>query len=203
MNATGLLIGAAAGSGLMFVLDPATGRRRRALVRDQVTRAMRQTKGGFNSAGRDIANRADGLAAKRGRMWQSESPGDRQLTERVRARLGRVCSHPRAIDVEASDGRLTLRGAVLQAEVGAIIGMVSSIPGVVEVHNQMDVHSRAENVPSLQGEGRTARSAIDLRRTAWAPSTGALMAAGLLAGTWIAMNARWGSRRSRSRNLVM
>jgi len=39
------------------------------------------------------------------------------LPEPVCATLGRLCSHPRALDVDVRDGEVTLRGPILAADV--------------------------------------------------------------------------------------
>jgi BON domain len=181
MNARSVLIGAAAGSALMFMLDPNGGRRRRALVRDQLTRARRKTRNELDATARDIANRAGGIvAATRGR-WSRDMGDDVRLVERVRAKLGRVCSHPRAIDVIADNGQITLRGPVLTSEADAIVAAAAAVRGVGGVCNAMEVHETAEDIPALQGEGRAAGSSLDILQNRWAPATRAMVGAGLLA----------------------
>src|SRR5687767_7446730 len=103
MNATSLLIGAATGSAVMFLLDPDGGRRRRARARDQMARATRKSREGLDATARDLVHRAGGIAAATRGRWSADPVSDAKLVERVRAKLGRVCSHPRAIDVDADD----------------------------------------------------------------------------------------------------
>jgi osmotically-inducible protein OsmY len=138
MNATGLFIGAAAGSTLMFVLDPNGGRRRRALIWDKVTRASRKTRDGLDATARDVANRASGVAAATRGRWSAQSVSDAKLIERVRAKLGRVCSHPHAVDVDAHDGHVTLRGPALTSEVDNIVAEASGVRGVTGVRNELE-----------------------------------------------------------------
>ena len=57
------LAGAAIGAGLMFLLDPDRGTRRRALGRDQVLSAGRRAGDQLGAKARHIGNRARGLAA--------------------------------------------------------------------------------------------------------------------------------------------
>jgi hypothetical protein len=72
-----LLSGAALGAALAYVLDPETGRRRRARLSDAVTSATRRTGRTLRSKGRHLTNRARGLQAEtrralrndRGRAW--------------------------------------------------------------------------------------------------------------------------------------
>ena len=195
MHARDLLVGAAAGSALMFILDPNTGTRRRALARDGMTRATRKTREGLDAAARDIAHRASGLAASTRGRWSREAVDDATLVERVRAKLGRVCSHPRAIEVDARDGRVTLRGRVLVPEMRAVVARALAVRGVQGVDNQLEAYDTAEGVPALQGEGRTARSFVNLRPHTWAPGTRAMVGAGVL-GTamWMALKAARSTR---------
>jgi gas vesicle protein len=54
----------ALGAGLMFVLDPAQGRRRRALIRDKAIHAAKETSRYVEGKSRDLSNRAQGAVAK-------------------------------------------------------------------------------------------------------------------------------------------
>ena len=129
MNGRDLVIGAAIGATVMFLGDPNGGRRRRALMRDNLVRATRKTRDGLDAMARDLTNRASGItAAARGR-WADDHVDDGRLIARVRAKLGRVCSHPHAVDVDAQDGTVTLRGPVLASEVNDILAVVAGVRG--------------------------------------------------------------------------
>jgi hypothetical protein len=195
MNTRDVLAGASLGAAVAFMLDPAGGGRRRALMRDKAVRATRRTRDGLDATARDIAHRAQGVAAAtRGRLSREEV-SDGRLIERVRAKLGRACSHPRAIEVDARDGEITLRGPILAAEVDDLLAVTAAIRGVRTVINELEPHEEAERIPSLQGEGRVTGSAIDLLQRNWAPATRAMVAASLLAtGVCIAAYARGTSR---------
>ncbi len=190
MNGRDVLIGATVGSAVMFLLDPNGGRRRRALMRDKVVRATRKTRDGLDATARDLTNRAGGItAAARGR-WSDDQIADERLVARVRAKLGRVCSHPHALEVIAPGGNVTLRGPVLAAEVNDIVAVVAAVRGVASVSNELDVHESAEGIPALQGKGRVAGPSLDLLQSNWAPATRAMVSAGLLAtGVWMAFAA--------------
>lgn len=132
------------GTGLMYFLNPRRGGRR-ALMRD-----------------RAVHN------AKRRQFVRTETPDDRQLVERVRARLGRVVSHAHAIDVDACDGCVTLSGPILHSEASRAIAAVQAVPGVQLIVNELGVRRRPEHVPSLQG-GRTRPGlAPGIRQRSWA-----------------------------------
>jgi hypothetical protein len=63
-----MIVGACAalalGAGLMFVLDPAQGRRRRALIRDKAIHTAKETSRYVEGKSRDLSNRAHGAVAK-------------------------------------------------------------------------------------------------------------------------------------------
>lgn len=180
-----MLMGLGLGAGLMYFLDPTTGGRRRALVRDKVIRARRAAEDAARATGRDVSNRASGVAA-RVKGAHDESPVDDQvLVERVRAKLGRVASHPRAIEVSAVDGAVTLRGPVLEHEVARLCRAVSKVKGVCEVVDEMNPHQTAGNMPALRGEGRMTRGMWDRE---WSPS--ARMMSALVATAGVGLLAR-------------
>lgn len=56
------LVGAVAGALAMFILDPDSGRRRRALARDKAARLTHEATDAVQSRARDLSNRARGLA---------------------------------------------------------------------------------------------------------------------------------------------
>jgi hypothetical protein len=57
------LAGAGLGAGLMYLLDPQAGRRRRALIRDQAVSLAHQAQDAAGAVAEDAANRAQGLAS--------------------------------------------------------------------------------------------------------------------------------------------
>ena len=91
-----LLGGVGPGAALMYMLDPDRGKRRRARVRDQLTRAANRVPPAISAAARDLRNRARGLAAQAGSMFSSGEVTDEVLAARVRSRMGRVVSYPHA-----------------------------------------------------------------------------------------------------------
>lgn len=189
MNSRDILVGIGVGALVAFMADPRGGRRRRALVRDQFVRAGRKTRDALDATARDLSNRTSGtIASARSRLTGEETDDDRVI-QRVRAILGRVCSHPRAITVEATDGWVTVRGPILAAELNDVLAAVSGVRGVREVTNQLEVHDSAEGIPALQGEGRVAGPSLDILQENWAPATQALVTVAGLAATGICLAA--------------
>jgi hypothetical protein len=165
------------------MFDPDRGARRRALLRDKLVLTARKTRDGVDATARDLAHRTRGLiAATRGR-FVPEQVDDATLTERVRARLGRVSLHAHALDVLANDGEIILRGPILAEEMPTVLAAINRVRGVKCVVNELEPHASAEGVPSLQGRGRRAGPSIEILQRHWAPATRALVAvAGVAAG---------------------
>jgi hypothetical protein len=183
MDNRSLLSGMAIGAALALAFDPNQGIRRRALIRDKVFRGRRMTGGALDAALRDVGNRARGIAAAtRSRFRADDDVDDRRLLARVRARLGRVCSHPQAIDVYVHDGEVTLLGPVMAGEVRNLLTAAASVRGVHSVVNDLEPHDSAEGVPALQGRGRAAGGRLEFRGWHWTPAAGALVGAAALAG---------------------
>jgi uncharacterized membrane protein len=171
----------ALGAGLMYLLDPRTGARRRALLRDRVAHGIHKSKDGLSATSRDLAHRSSGVAASvTSRFTSEEVPGD-VLTARVRAKLGRLVSHPHAIHVESRDGRVTLRGPVLAREAHRLRTGVRRVRGVAAVIDELEVHDTAQGVPSLQDGGTSRRARRSWLQQNWSPAT-RFLAAGAGAG---------------------
>jgi len=173
-----LITGVGFGAGLMYILDPAMGRRRRALARDKTVNAWKKTSDVVGAKARDVTNRAAGLSQKvRSSFTHQGSPSDAVLVERVRSKMGHAVSHPHAVDVTASGGQIILQGPVFAAEVGRLLSSVAGIPGVEGVENRLEVHETAENVPVLQGGIEPGEKRFERLQRIWSPSTTAVMAA--------------------------
>ncbi|MFP3940461.1 MAG: BON domain-containing protein [Thermoanaerobaculia bacterium] len=145
------LLSLAAGAGLMYLLDPESGRRRRALVRDKARRGTNETGRRLRARTTDVGNRARGVVLERVHRFRRERPDDGVLVQRVRSQLGHHTSHAHAIHVEVGDGRAILSGPALAAEVEELVAAVGKVRGIEAVENRLEVHESAENVPALQG----------------------------------------------------
>jgi hypothetical protein len=127
----------------------------------------------------DVEHRVTGAASRAlESVAPAPPPSDDVLAARVRARLGRLVSHPGAIDVTASEGLIVLSGPVFDSEIGRLIDGVRAVPGVVRVENKLEPHARAGTVPGLQGRGP---AQLQRRPIRWTPAARALTGAiGLL-----------------------
>jgi len=151
MSARGILrtgLVAAAGAVGAFLLDPARGRARRARLRDRSRSFLRRE---VHAAGRQASlqrGRVVGLAHRMRHRQPSLPESDRVLLDKIRSEvLGR---HPRIahhINLDACDGRVTLRGEVDDlAEVDDVLAAMRRVPGVVEVTSLL--HAPGQPAPN-------------------------------------------------------
>jgi hypothetical protein len=103
--------------------------------------------------------------------FSADDASDEVLAERVRSALGRAVSHPRAIDVLASGGRITLVGDVLAREHGELLATVSDVRGVVGVEDHLSVHEQSNGIPALQGGTRRGAIRRGTMAGKWSTST--------------------------------
>jgi uncharacterized membrane protein len=159
------------GAALMYFFDPQTGRRRRALLRDQWEHTTRKLQEGQRVVMRDASNRAHGFMAEANRLVKrGGKPDDEVLVERVRAALGREVSHPHPIEVHADEGTVTLSGAILAHEVDNLISCVKHVRGVKDVENRLSVFDEPGNIPSLQGGVEREGHRPEFLQANWSPS---------------------------------
>src|SRR3954470_2246907 len=165
-----LLWSAAAGAAAMYFLDPQSGRRRRARTRGKAESAARRVRDAYEVTTRDTAQRVHGLLAETQGWLRREPVSDEVLASRVRACLGRYVSHPHAIEVAASDGRVTLSGPILAHEVKALIAAVRHVRGVGGVVNRLEAHTEPGDISSLQGGVERRGQRFELLQENWSPA---------------------------------
>lgn len=171
-NWASLLGAAALGAAGMYFSDPERGRRRRALALQKVTHFGVTTAHATDVTTRDLYNRLAGLQARMGHLLrrQNRPEDDQVVAERVRAKLGRVVSHPHAIKVMACQGHVLLRGPILAREKDKLLDTVRGIAGVADIKDQLDAHKQSENIPSLQGGSGRREIRSGFMRNNWAPA---------------------------------
>lgn len=174
------------GAGLMYLLDPDRGRRRRALFRDRFASSASESESFLGKTRRDLGNRTRGLVARaRSRVVPSGHVTDDVLAERVRSKMGRHVSHPGAIEVTARWGRVILEGPILAHEVQDLLSAVNSVPGVRDIDNRLEIHMGPDDVPGLQGAPRRSGETAEFRQENWSPA--ARFAAGTTGGALVLM----------------
>jgi uncharacterized membrane protein len=174
----------------MYFLDPHEGRRRRARTRDRMVHAGRRINQAGKVTARDTVHRARGVLATARKLFEQEDISDAVLVERVRAELGRVVSHPHAVEVAADHGHVTLSGPVLAEEARPLLRCVRGVPGVKAVSDRLTVYEDAEaqHVSSLQGGQPRQGARFELLQENWSPA--ARLAAGTAGGALLASSLR-------------
>ncbi len=142
-----LLAGFGAGAVFAALVDPRRGAARRAKLRDKAVSLLHQASREAARQSRNLSQRAQGTAYEL--THANEQVDDDVLVERVRAQLGRPVSHPRAIQVSARDGEVTLSGQILRSEVEELLYRVGRIRGVKAVHNELEVLAAPAPNPGL------------------------------------------------------
>lgn len=174
------LVGAAVGAGLMYAMDPSSGARRRALLRDQFLSTREQLLHARAATVRDVQNRAGGMWAElRGSLTQ-EPVTDEVVEQRIRAGLGSRVRYPRHIHAEARDGAVALSGDVPADEVERLVRYVRGVRGVRHVDNRLAVHDDPAAMPGVQPPipPRPLGPRLDILQPTWSPTTRLLVGAG-------------------------
>lgn len=144
----GLLLGA----GIMAVFDPQMGRTRRSFAGQKARRIVRRTGRMIEGQRRNMMNRSRGMmASTRTRMKGNDQPPDMTLMSRIRSIIGRVASHPHSLDVQACSGKVIVWGPILETEATPLLNAIRSIPGVMQIEDQLQRHSDTRGVSALQG----------------------------------------------------
>lgn len=157
-----LIGGISLGAGLMYMMDPHKGKRRRALVRDQLVHTVHKTQDVLEVGTRDLSNRAQGVVAQTGsrligKIAKKEVP-DEVLVARVRAKMGHVVSSPHLISVIANAGLVTLSGAVRASEYTGLLTCVADVPGVTGIENLLMAYDGSETGTASRERGEEAPS---------------------------------------------
>lgn len=139
----------------MYFMDPRSGNRRRAFIRDKTNRFERLMLQFFDKRSRDLYNRVYGTVLEtRGRFVNVESVDDDILIERVRSKIGRVVSHPKLVGIEAHDGHIRLMGVALRNEIPHIYAAAKTVRGVHGVTNAIQAaHGEREIAASASARG--------------------------------------------------
>jgi len=163
--------GMAVGGRLMYLFDPVSGKRRRVGMRDKFVHVRHVAMHRLDKTLRDLRNRARGVVAEtRASLGHQDTP-DEILTERVRAKLGRIVSHPTSIEVIVSCGYVLLTGSLQEQEEKQLTQQVYSVRGV-----RARCALRGKQIPGEQGNRHRGRASRRQRRERSASGTYALIA---------------------------
>jgi len=133
------MVGTAIGAVGMYFFDPKGGNRRRALMRDKTARADRLLMQFFDKRSRDVWNRVYGAYVELRMAWREREMGidNDILVERIRSKLGRVCSHPKLVNIQVRNGHVWLTGLALKREIPRVYQIVKSVRGIHSVSNAL------------------------------------------------------------------
>lgn len=106
----------AAGAGLVYIIDVATGKR------------------AWPGPG---LGRSRAATAGRWRGHWGRGMRDQVLARHVRSVIDETLGHPHAIQVDVANGRVFLRGGLREDEVSSLVDRIGQMPGVVGVTSQL------------------------------------------------------------------
>jgi len=131
-------------AGLMYLLDPERGRRRRNMARDRMLARLRRTVRAGAAAWRGAAADAYGASHRMVHLVPRETDvsDDETLRQRVESQLFRDRDIPKGeLNITAEHGMIILRGELdSPAEIVMIEKRVARVPGVRGVHNLLHPH---------------------------------------------------------------
>jgi osmotically-inducible protein OsmY len=146
--------GAGVGAAAAYLLDGASGNRRRSLARDKAARYARTGGGTVQSAAQTVGAQAQGMAAKAQHAatgGDSAPEDDRTLKAKVETVIFRPADAPKgAVDVQVVGGIVELRGQVDDpAQAEALEAAARKVTGVLDVRNLC--HLPGETPPNIVG----------------------------------------------------
>lgn len=133
------IAGALLGAGLMYLLDPQGGGRRRALITDKAAHARARAGERIGGSAKDVRNRSRGMLAEARSRLRPDEVSDDVLEARVRSELGHAIDYAGSITVVAQDGRVMVGGPVIEQDAERVIATVRRVRGVQAVEDQLEV----------------------------------------------------------------
>jgi len=160
------------GASAAFLLDPASGKRRRHRIANAAVHLAHQIKRLTTAVARDLNNRTRGILATAPRWVVREHVDDVVLEERVHSALGHVIKHPHTITVKIHEGHVTLDGPMGSAEANRVLSAVRAVRGVKEIDTRFDRHIQPAHDPSSEVNAMRDRTLAgpDIVRRQWAPA---------------------------------
>jgi hypothetical protein len=131
----------AAGALAMYYLDPELGEQRRAYLADLL-------RSGGSGSERRVQGGGRHVRRSYHRPVSADPRSDAELRDRVQGRLGRLVSHPGAIQIQVDDGVVRLTGRVLAKERDGLLEQVRQMPGVQKLVNAMSAHDYPQEIAS-------------------------------------------------------
>ncbi|MEB2361693.1 MAG: BON domain-containing protein [Bryobacterales bacterium] len=135
------------GAGLMYLLDPSNGKRRRSIVRDKARKAYHTSGRAAGRWGRRIANRGKGALSEVKARWMGEDISDSILEARVRSHIGHHVSRLGWVEITARNGVIVVTGSLPKQEAATLLAQVEAVRGVKGVDDRLNIQS--------EGNGRS------------------------------------------------
>ena len=129
---------AAGGAALAYLFDPATGRRRRAQLRQRLPAILRRVRTRLQRVGRGVAAEAYGVRRKAAHLREEPKDlNDPTVAAKVETILFRDPDVPKGqINVNVQEGVVQLRGEVERPElINELVSKARSVQGVRDVEN--------------------------------------------------------------------
>jgi len=145
-----MLGGLGLGAGLMYILDPVAGRKRRKTVADKTGSMKRTSASAIGRVSRDIGKEAWGLLTEAQGVFEGPLEDDETLAERVRSRIERTVSQPDTVQIVVDSGVVTLAGTISAAEFDRLVSTVLRVKGVRDVNDKLDVRPTANGARDFE-----------------------------------------------------
>jgi len=145
------------GAVMMYLMDPSRGRRRRAMLGDQIIKTSHKAQRSGEKTIRDARNRILGILHSLRSGLQRASTSDAVLAARVRSNLGSLVRRARAIHVDVDQGRVILEGSVGADEADDVIDRLVRMPGVISVVSHLKAYDAEADMPGFRHRYHAAR----------------------------------------------
>jgi len=154
---------------------------------------MKKIDDAIGAASRDLVHRTSGLIARAESLVTHDHAHDSVLAARVRAKLGRIVSHPHAIEVIARNGHVVLSGPVLAREVDRLLAAIETIRGVTDMENCLEIHEQPGKHPRLQERIAHNGGRPEFPQRTWSPTMRLLLGMGIGAMMMMRLTRRGGA----------
>ncbi len=163
-----LSFGLLAGATLMYFFDGDSGARRRSLTHDKLSHLKRVSKTRLTKRSRDVNNRIIGFFTELQNMfsYSDEAVDDAILEGRIRAKIGRVLTHPKMVHIECHDGHVQMSGYAIGREVPILYDVIRRVRGVKNItsNNVVPVHDEKQMSTVASTSGKPQATNVEVTR---------------------------------------
>ncbi len=137
--ALGFALGFLVGAGAMWLLDPEVGARRRARLAGQAGEASQGVRRATEGMPIPMMGRRRGGEPGGGPPRREGGSADPELATRVTNAVRMTVGDQAAVEIDAQDGVVILRGRASESQAAALRERVRAVSGVREVSDRLDV----------------------------------------------------------------